>query len=150
MNEAEIDEILLGHPLVRSLYLGSFPIDRLPCKPPRPYALVINYDEARKEGSHWVCLYANHQGIHFHDSYGLPPLKYQIPAFLDPEPYTCTLKALQHKRSHACGHHVITYIVKRAEGVSTKDYLDCFGASKRDNDYAVRSFVKRLNHAPNS
>lgn len=142
MNELEISAILLQHPEAGKAYLGSYAIDELPPKPRRPYALVINYDEAGKVGSHWVCIYADSQGFHFHDSYGLPPLKIQIPAFIDPEPYTCSLKALQHPRSYACGQHTIAYIIKRACGMSTEEYLSLFGASKRENDHYVRAFVK--------
>lgn len=144
MNEDEIDYVLGRCDATAHIFIGTFPIDRLPTKPKLPYAIVVNYDEARNKGSHWVCIYADDNETHFHDSFGLPPLRHQIVDFISPDNYTCSIKQLQYKRSRSCGHHVISYIVNRARGVSSESYLNYFGDDKRHNDVIVRRFVQKL------
>lgn len=142
MNTLEIKHILENHPDTRANFLGVFPIDELPKKrPDPPYGLVINYDPASQVGSHWVSIYADSDSTHFHDSLGFTPVKIEIPQFLDPVPFTATIKPIQHPRSDACGHHAVTFLVRRAQGISTEDYLSRFGADKRENDRVVKNFV---------
>lgn len=143
MNENEIDNILWSHPATKHVYRGSFAIDELPDKPDKPYALVLNYDERSRDGSHWVCIHASDKPTFF-DSFGLTPLKIQIPAFFDPEEYDAVVKQLQHKRATTCGHHVISFLVKRCEGLSNEQYLSQFGDNRRANDDAVYDFVNDL------
>ena len=145
METDEINRILGRHPDTRSSFVGTFAIDRLPSKRPKlPYSMVINYDESTKPGSHWVAIYADRNSTHFHDSLGLTPLKIQIPMFLDPVKYTASVKPIQHPRSTTCGHHAIAFIVNRARGLTPSEFLEKFGADKRENDSLVRQFVKKL------
>lgn len=144
MNGQEIDEILYSYHSTKRYYLGNFPIDRLPRRPKAPYSIVINYDQVQEPGSHWCCIYADQYETHFHDSLGITPFRVEIVSFLDPENYTSTIKPLQHERSQACGPHVIAYIVKRSDGMSTLRYLEHFGSNRKENDNIVIDFVRVL------
>ena len=144
MNSDEINSILFRLPSTRRVFLGTYPIDKLPKKPDGPFALVINYDPHDEPGSHWVALYSDGKNAHFHDSYGLPPLRLRIAMFLDPMEYSATATRVQSKRSRACGYHAVAFIIKRAEGMSVKTFLNKFGKDYRANDVLVRRFVHQV------
>ena len=144
MNTSEINDILYNHPDTQSLYLGTYPVDQLPEKPTSgKFAITINYDESSLPGSHWVSIYRD-DDTHFHDSLGFGPLKPQIIEFLEPDEFSVTGKQLQSKTSDVCGDHAIAFLIKRAQGFSTEEYLDNFGDDKKVNDTIVRAFVKSL------
>lgn len=145
MNTDEINRILHSHPATKTIFKGTFPANKLPKpKPKKPFAVVINYDNDSLPGSHWVCIYADKKSVHFHDSYGITPCRIEIPAFIDPDDYTVTLKQLQNKRSSVCGHHVISFIICRALGQSNEVYLSHFGDDTKHNDRIVYDYVSKI------
>lgn len=58
MNSFELDKILRRNPVTRRIYCGVHPSDRIPLIKKFPCAMIINFDEAEKPGTHWVALYA--------------------------------------------------------------------------------------------
>lgn len=144
MNTDEINRILYHHPATKNIFKGTYPANKLPNKPKKPFGIVINYDDANLPGSHWVCIHAEEDDVHFHDSFGLPPFRLEIPMFLDPDNYTMTLQQLQNKRSTVCGHHVISFLIHRATGLSTESFLSHFGDDTRHNDKIVFDYVSEI------
>ena len=92
-------------------WLGTYARDQiLPLEHERrPFALVINTDEAAGPGEHWLAFYA-HRGltkIEMFDSFGLPPNFYS----LDQSLIYFSTRSIQTLNTKVCGHmHCYSFI----------------------------------------
>lgn len=143
MNTEQINDILFNHRDTRDIFAGTFAIDLLPSTLSKPYAVVMNLDKNSDPGSHWTCIFADHDGTHYHDSFGILPLKKEIYRLLGEDDYTYTSVQLQSIRSYACGQHCVAYLLKKGQRVDTLEYLEAFGLNKRENDRLVTDYVRK-------
>jgi hypothetical protein len=111
-----------------------------------PVLVAVNTDLSTDPGRHWILFYVykTKQIIcaDYFDSYGLPYTDYKI-SF----PYsTANFNniPLQSNESDVCALHVIYFAYKRSRGVSLKDVIRKYSASRKLNDDCVRSFYHRL------
>ena len=80
MNSIKIHKVLTKHV---KYFQGVYPIDLLPSTLIKPSIIVINLDKHYMPGSHWVAVCFSDSGYaEYFDSYGLPPFKYEIMAYL--------------------------------------------------------------------
>ena len=148
MNTLEIEDLLCRDPLVRPLFGGVFPSDRLPDRIPHGKRLYIaNTDPAKGEGQHWIAFFfqSNGECIYF-DSYGLPP---QIPSFVkfinkNAVQWRFNSQRLQDVKSVVCGHYCIFFAYHMARGMSLAQITGNFTKRLSFNDRLVKAFVIRL------
>ena len=80
MNTLQINKVLTKYVKYSE---GVYPIDLLPSTLIKPSIIVINHDKHYMPGSHRVSVCVSDSGYaEYFDSYGLPPYKFEIMAFL--------------------------------------------------------------------
>lgn len=125
------------------IFLGVFPIDRLPERlpPRRPLLLVCNTEPHRKEGEHWVALYVDTKG-EFFDSLGEPPAR-TFERYLNRycDSYASNDKQLQSLSSYFCGHYCVYYCLMKRLDYSLDNIVNSFTSDTGLNDFIVHKFV---------
>jgi len=78
-------------------FLGVYSIDLLPSTLIQPLIIVINLDKHYMPGSHWVAFCFSDSGCdEYFDSYGLPPFRHDIMAYLQRYSISWTLFATDY------------------------------------------------------
>lgn len=145
MDTAQILKCILQLPELNKVFLGAFPIDKLP---PRrfikyPCALIVNFDKSTEKGSHWVSIFIAQNGYGFYfDSAGKQPPD-QIERFLnrnciDWEYFT---ERVQKYVTKTCGEHCIFFLDCK---IQNKDPLDEYSMFISENDLMVKEFVRKF------
>ena len=144
MNTEQIRRMLTSDCNLTTKFSGVYASDQLPSRCDPPVALVANLDPSRREGSHWVAIYIDEDGVgDYFDSYGLRPGDGNFVRFFQ---RNCTRWSwnqndLQSLGSSVCGHYCIWFLGRRAEGYTMQDICNEFTTDTRKNDAYVRKMV---------
>ena len=114
MNTNQTDKVLSKHV---KYFQGVYPIDLLSSTLIKPSIIVISLYKYYIPGSHWVAVFISDIGYaEYFDSYGLPPYKLEIIAFLHRHSISWTFKChrLQGITSNVCGHYCCIYALHSA------------------------------------
>lgn len=145
MNSLELHRILSRDPYTARYFIGVFPSDKIPVIHLTPAALVVNNQDSRHRGEHWLALWViDNQTIEFFDSMGLTPSAYgrDISAFVNQYPVVHWNKIrLQSFTSNVCGAYCVYYIVNRSKGFSLNIVIR--NLAGRRNDFRMFQFVKK-------
>ena len=109
MNSIQIHKVITKHV---KYFQGLYLIDILPSTLIKPSKIVINIDKYYMPLSHWVAVYFSDSGyVEYFHSCGLPPLKYEIIAYL--QRHSISWKFNRHRlqvlTSNVCGHYCCLY-----------------------------------------
>ena len=99
-------------------------------------AYVINLDEYRDIGSHWVALYVNNKAIIYFDSFGVEHIPKEIMKFINRKNIITNIYRIQAYDSIMCGYFCIGFINFMFNGNSLTDYASLFSPNdlkKNDN-----------------
>jgi hypothetical protein len=110
-------------------FQGVYPIDLLPSTLIKPSIIIINLDKHYMPGSHWVAVCFSDSGCaKYFVSYGLPPFKYKIIAYLQRLSISWTFNRhrLQGLTSNICGHYCCLYTNHRARGLFMTSFVNMF------------------------
>jgi hypothetical protein len=104
-------------------------------------------------GSHWVAVCFSDSGYaEYFDSYGLPPYKLEIMAYLQCHSISWTFNRhrLQGLTTNVCGHYCCIYALHRARGLSMTSFVNMFSPARYTyNDIkAVRMFRAQFGECP--
>lgn len=143
MDTKEINSILKGI----SIFGGTFPRDAIPQTEKRPIAFVVNTDDRKSAGEHWlgIFLLTDGRGEYF-DPFGFPPLHQQLNTFLS---VNCTngfiynSTTLQHPGSSSCGLFVVDYIRSRYKSDTFEQFLNHFSTDLEENEYILRTRLQK-------
>ena len=148
MNTHQIDSLLSNE----SKFKGSCPCDLIPDIKEQEYSVIVNTDNASKEGEHWTAIVIDHDTVYFMDSFGR---NYNNKSF--PKDYRQLLRelfigkkvvyndrVLQSFQSNACAEFCIFFIKKFYEGVPFSSIFRSFTDDLCSNDKKVVLFVKNL------
>ena len=90
-------------------------------------AYVINLDEYRDIGTHWVALYINNKTIIYFDSFGVEHIPKEIIKFIGNNKKIITnIYRIQAYDSIMCGYFCIGFINFIFDGNSLTDYTNLF------------------------
>ena len=150
MNTIQINKVLTKHV---KYFQGVYPIDLLPSTLVKPSIIVINLDKHYMPGSHWVAVCFSDSGYaEYFDSYGLPPYKLEIMAYLQRHSISWTFNRhrLQGLTTNVCGHYCCIYALHRARGLSMTSFVNMFEPARHTcNDIkAVRMFRAQFGECP--
>ena len=104
-----------------------YPINLLPATLIKP-SITVNHKHYMP-GSHWVAVCISDLGYaEYFDSYGLPPYKLKIMAFLQRHSISRTFNRhrLHELTSKVCGHYCCIYALHRARGQSMTSFVNTF------------------------
>ena len=150
MNNCQIDKILTKHV---KYFQGVYLIDLLLFTFIKPSIIVINLDKHYMPVSLWVAVCISDSGYaEYFDSYGLPPYKFEIMAFLQRHSISWTFNRhrLQGLTSNVCGHYCCIYALHRARGQSMTSFVNLFGPARFacNDKKAVRMFRAQFGVCP--
>ena len=133
-------------------YKGAFPCDMIPDFTDQEYSVVVNTDNATKDGEHWTAVIVTRDIVYYFDSFGR---HYNNKSF--PDDYRLILrklvsgkslkyndKVLQSFQSNTCAEFCIHFIKKFYEDVPFFSIFRNFTLDLCSNDKKVVSFVKHL------
>ena len=133
-------------------YLGTFASDRIrgPKKHLDKQYLIVNTHGHRKRGEHWLAIYLERRedgqfiGEYF-DSFGLPPLVYNIKKYLEENciVWDYSKEQIQPLTSNKCGLYTILYLALRCRGMKMKEivkYLKTIG--DKNLEYVLKRLYK--------
>jgi len=126
MNTLEIHKLLTK--LVK-YFQAVYPLDLLSSTFIKPSIIVIDLDKRYMPSSHWVAVCFSDSGYaEYFDSYGLPPSKLEIMAYLQRHSISWTFNSrrLQGLTSNVCGHYCCLYVLHRASGQSMTSFVNMF------------------------
>ena len=106
-------------------------------------AYVINLDEYRDIGTHWVALYVNNKTIIYFDSFGVEHIPKEIMKFIGNNKKIITnIYRIQAYDSIMCGYFCIGFINFMFDGNSLTDYTNLFSQNdfKKDDDIILKYF----------
>ena len=92
---------------------------------------VINFDECKSKGTHWIALYVNANNIVYFDSFGVEYIPKEIKKFIGNKNIITNIYRIQAYESIVCGYFHIGFIDFMLKGRSLPDYTNLFSP----NDY---------------
>ena len=104
-------------------------------------SFVVNYDESKEEGSHWVVVFRDDMKgqVEFFDSAGFPPLDDRIKLFLLGPNYSYNPNQFQQVLGNACGFYAVYFILQRSRKRSANKVLKQLECIK--GDYFVKNYL---------
>ena len=105
-------------------------------------AYVINLDEHRNIGTHWVALYVNNKTIIYFDSFGVEHIPKEIMEFIGNKNIIPNIFRIQGYDSIMCGYFCTGFINSMFNGNSLTDYTSLFSPNdfKKNNDIILKYF----------
>ena len=114
---------------------GVFSRDNLP-NTIKNGAYVVNLDEYRDIGTHWVALYVNNKTVTYFDSFGVEHIPKEIMKSIDRKSIIANIYRIQAYDSIMCGYFCIGFINFTFNGNSLTKYTNLFSPNdfkKNDN-----------------
>ena len=139
MNSHQLTWILRRDRYTAPLFLGVYPIDRLPTI--REGIYVVNTAPHTHPGLHWIALFVVNDVIEYFDSYGGDPLP-RLRRWGKNKGWVSNPIPLQSPLTSVCGQYSLYYLLHRARGVDMATLLMDFGSDVDDNDKLVYDFVE--------
>ena len=114
---------------------GVFSRDNLPYNI-KNGAYVINLDEYRDIGTHWIALYVNNKTATYFDSFGVEHIPREIMKFITRKKIITNIYRIQAYGSIMCGYFCIGFINFMFNGKSLTDYTNLFSPNdfKKNDD----------------
>ena len=104
-------------------------------------AYVINVDEYRDIGPHWVALYVNNKTAIYFDSFGVEHIPKEIMKFIGNKKIITNTYRIQAYDSIMCGYFCIGFINFMFNGNSLTNYTRLFSANDlKKHDDIIRKY----------
>ena len=106
------------------------------------YLIIINLDEYRNIGTHWVALYVNNKTIIYFDSFGVEHILKEIMKFIGNKNIITNIFRIQACDSIMRGYFCIGFIKFMFNGNSSTDYTSLFSPKdfKKNDDIILTYF----------
>ena len=103
---------------------------------------IINLDEYRNIGTHWVALYVNNKTVTYFDSFGVEHIPKEIMTFIDHKNIITNIYRIQAYDPIMCGYFCIGFINFVFNGNSLMDYTNLFSPNdfKKNDDIILKYF----------
>ena len=119
---------------------GVFSRDNLP-NTIKNGAYVINVDEYRDIGTHWVALYINNKTVTYFDSFGVEHIPKEITKFINNKNIITNIFRIQAYDSIMCSYFCIGFINVMFNGNSLTNFTNLFSPNDfKKNDHIILSY----------
>ena len=106
-------------------------------------AYVINLDEYKDTGTHWVALFCKKNEIVYFDSFGVEHIPEEIKKFIGNRNIKANIFRVQANNSVMCGYFCIGFIDFMLAGKTLIDYTNLFSPHDfNKNDSIILSYFK--------
>ena len=121
---------------------GVYSRDNLP-KKIKDGAYVINLDEHKDIGTHWIALFCNRKEIVYFDSFGVEHIPEEIKEFIGNKKIKANIFRTQANNSIMCGYFCIGFIDLMLPDKTLADYANLFSPDDfNKNDQRILSYFK--------
>ena len=128
-----------------SNYTGVFACDQVPIA--LRGTAVVNLDEKRKPGSHWIAIWISEDGKRgeYFDTFGRKP-KGLLETYMNENctTWTCNNKQIQSVISRVCGVYCILYCIFRSRGCDILKFVSLFTKDTALNDLIACKLLRKL------
>ena len=110
-------------------------------------AYIINLDEFKLIGTHWIALYVNAANLTYFDSFGADPIPKEIKKFIGNKNVKTNIYRIQAYDSIMCGCFCIGFIDFMLKGKSLLGYINLFSPNeyKKNDKIILKYFQNNLN-----
>ena len=121
---------------------GVFSRDNIPNNNIKNGAYVINLDEYRDIGTHWIALYVNNKAATCFGSFGVEHIPIEIMKFITRKKIITNIYRIQAYDSIMCSYFCIGFINFMFNGKSLTDYTNLFSPNdlKKNDDIILKYF----------
>ena len=106
-------------------------------------AYVINLDEYKSIGTHWIALYVNDNNVTYFDSFGVEHIPKEIKKLIGNKYITTNIYRIQEYDSIMCGYFCIGFIDFVLKGKSLLEYTNLFSPSDyKKNDKIISKYFQ--------
>ena len=106
-------------------------------------AYVINLDEHKVTGTHWIALFCNKNRIVYFDSFGVEHIPKEIKKFIGNKNIKANIYRIQSNNSIMCGYFCIEFIDFMLAEKTLIDYTSLFSPYDfSENDQIIFSYFK--------
>lgn len=144
MNTNQLLKCIRSDSLLDAQCAGVYPLNKIPSPDGRPECVIANLDPHNKDGSHWIAIHVDQDGVgEFFDSYGRQPKKKEFIKYLNKNccRWTSVGRALQSPFASTCGQYCVYYLFLKVRGVPTREIVDGFGGDFEKNDMKVTKWL---------
>ena len=107
------------------------------------WAYVINLDEHKDTGTHWIALFCMRNEVIYFDSFGVEHIPEEIKEFIGNKNIKANIFRIQANNSIMCGYFCIGFIDFMLAGKTLIDYTNLFSPYDFDkNDQIILSYFK--------
>ena len=104
---------------------------------------VINLDDKRSKGTHWVSLFIDRNTVVFFDSFGIENIPQEELKKIKDKLITHNILRIQDNESIMCGFYCISFIEYIYAGKTLLDYTNLFSPNDyKKNDKIIYKYFK--------
>ena len=138
LTNIEINEYYANEPKFNGVYSRN----NLPNKMKKG-AYVINLDEYKNTGTHWVSLFVKTNKFIYFDSFGIEHISKEIDKFIGNNNIESNIFRIQAYDSIMCGYFCIEFINYILKGKTLLDYTNLFSPNDfKNNDHVIKRIFK--------
>ena len=138
LKNIEISEYYANEPRFNGMYSRN----NLPNKIKKG-AYVINLDEYKNTGTHWVSLFVKANKVVYFDSFGIEHIPKEINKFINNNNIESNTFSIQAYDSIMCGYFCIEFINYMLKGKTLLDYTNLFSPNDfKKNDQVIKRIFK--------
>ena len=139
LTNIEISEYYVNEPRFNGVYSRN----NLP-KTIKKRAYVINLDEYKNTGTHWIALFVKTNEAIYFDSFGIEHIPKEINKFIGNKNIISNIFRLQTYESIMCGYFCIEVINYMFKGKTLLDYTNLFSPNDfQENDQIIKRIFKK-------
>ena len=91
---------------------------------------VINLDEFKSVGTHWIAVYVNAENVTYFDSFGVERILKEIRKFIWKRNVKTNIYRIQTSNSIMCGYFCIEFIDFMLKGITLLEYTNLFSTNE--------------------
>ena len=130
-----------------ALFKGTYPCDLVPISLNiKPQAFVVNTENSRSPGEHWVGLIIKQTNCWYFDSLGNELQNQEVLHSLRKigvKKYFFNHKQIQSVNSSSCGYFCIAFVLSFILGISYEDFLSEFSENVDQNDRICLRLIRK-------
>ena len=135
----EIQEYYKNEPRFNGVYSR----DNLPKTLKNETACIVNLDNYKNTGTHWIALYVNDNEVIYFDSFGVEYIHKEVKKFIGHTSIKTNIFRIQADNSIMCGYFCIGFIDFMLAGKSLIDFTGLFSPYDfTKNDDIISSYFK--------
>ena len=106
-------------------------------------AYVINLDEYKSIGTHWIALYVNAENVTYFDSFGVEHIPKEIRKFIVNKIIKVNIYRMKAYDSIMCGYFCLGFIGFMLKGKNSLEYTNLFSPSEfKNKDKTILKYLQ--------